>query len=166
MFTLAHELAHLWLGQTGVSDPSIVPSNAAERFCNAVAAELLVPLEQFRRLWGSKESPLSQIQPLARYFKVSTLVILIRALEAKVISSDEFNLLDQAERERLKGTTGASGGDFYRTQGSRLGKRFAQAVITSTLEGRTLYRDAFRLLGIKKAETFQNLAQSLGLPQR
>ena len=40
-------LAHLWLGQTGVSDPSIRPSNAAERYSNAVAAELLVPLDEF-----------------------------------------------------------------------------------------------------------------------
>jgi Zn-dependent peptidase ImmA (M78 family) len=166
MFTLAHELAHLWLGQTGVSDPNVRPSNVAERYCNSVVAELLVPLDQFRRLWGSKESPESQLQPIARHFKVSTLVVLIRALETKAITPEQFDVLDQRERERLKGTSGVGGGDFYRTQGSRLGKRFAQAVITSALEGRTLYRDAFRLLGIKKAETFQTLVHSLGLPHQ
>jgi Zn-dependent peptidase ImmA (M78 family)/DNA-binding XRE family transcriptional regulator len=163
-FTLAHELAHLWLGQTGVSDPSIRPSNAAERYANAVAAELLVPLDEFRQRWNRQADPTSQLQPLARHFKVSTLVVLIRALEAEAISRESFDVLDQAERARLKEVSGAGGGDFYRTQGSRLGSRFAQAVIASTLEGRTLYRDAFRLLGIKKAETFQKLAESLGVP--
>jgi Zn-dependent peptidase ImmA (M78 family) len=164
MFTLAHELGHLWLGQSGVSDPSIHPSNAAERYCNSVAAELLVPLDQFRSLWDKQTDPADQLQRLARHFKVSTLVILIRALEARAISSDEYDVLDQREREQHKKTAGAGGGDFYRAQGSRLGKRFAQAVIASTLEGRTLYRDAFRLLGLRKVQTFQGLAESLGLP--
>jgi Zn-dependent peptidase ImmA (M78 family) len=163
MFTLAHDLGHLWLGQSGVSDPSIRPGNAAERYCNSVAAELLVPLDQFRTLWEKQADLADQLQRLARHFKVSTLVILIRALEAKAISSDEFDVLDQRERERLKGTEDAGGGDFYRAQGSRLGKRFAQAVIASTLEGRTLYRDALRLLGLRKVETFRGLAESLGL---
>jgi Zn-dependent peptidase ImmA (M78 family) len=165
MFTLAHELGHLWLGQSGVSDPNIRTRNAAERYCNSVAAELLVPLDQFRALWEVQEAPTRQLERLARHFKVSTLVILIRALEANAITPEQFDVLDQHERERLKGTAGAGGGDFYRTEGSRLGKRFAQAVIVSTCEGRTLYRDAFRLLGIKKVETFQTLAEALGLPK-
>jgi len=48
MFTLAHELAHVWLGATGVSDPQAgqVPEQQTERWCNQLAAELLIPLEE------------------------------------------------------------------------------------------------------------------------
>jgi hypothetical protein len=46
MFTLAHELAHVWLGESGVSDVEAGrrPIHQIERWCNAVAAELLVPM--------------------------------------------------------------------------------------------------------------------------
>jgi len=49
-FTLAHELAHLWIGQSGVTDATIrqTPSRQTERWCNQVAAEFLVPLAVLR----------------------------------------------------------------------------------------------------------------------
>src|SRR5579859_1909521 len=48
IFTLAHELAHIWLGQSAVSDADVgsSPANAIERWCNRVAAEFLVPLDR------------------------------------------------------------------------------------------------------------------------
>ena len=48
--------------------------------------------------------------------------------------------------------------------GGRRGKRYASALMESTLEGRTLYRDAFRMLGISKTATFHELGRTLGYP--
>ena len=43
------------------------------------------------------------------------------------------------------------------------GHRFARALVMSTLEGKTLYRDAFRMLGVSKNETFNNLGREVGV---
>lgn len=163
MFTLAHELAHIWIGATGVSNWRLYVNRATERFCNAVAAEILVPQEAFRRAWRSSASPLDEAQRLARQFKTSALVILIRAREAELLTSDRFDELYEAALSLVRERAGAGGGDFYRTQGSRLGKRFSRAVVTSALEGHLMFREAFDLLGFRKAETFMEFAKSLGV---
>jgi Zn-dependent peptidase ImmA (M78 family)/transcriptional regulator with XRE-family HTH domain len=50
MFTLAHALAHIWLGQSALSDvtPIAAPEHEVERWCIAVAGEVLVPLGALR----------------------------------------------------------------------------------------------------------------------
>ena len=68
------------------------------------------------------------------------------------------------ELERLRQLPKGSGGDFYLTQAVRLSRRFARALIGSTLEGQTLYRDAFRMLGVSKDATFRRLSENLGYP--
>src|SRR5882672_11509060 len=80
MFTLAHELAHIWLGQSALSDPdpSIVPTQEIERWCNRVAAEFLVPLETLRAELQRNETLDAEVSRSARRFEVSTLVILRR----------------------------------------------------------------------------------------
>ena len=56
-----------------------------------------------------------------------------------------------------------SGGDFYLTLGVRVSKRFARALVVSTLEGRTAFTESFRLLGVKKMATFQQVGHNLGV---
>jgi len=168
MFTLAHELAHLWLGVSALSDASGAPLNGYRReevWCNAVAAELLVPLAAFRAALRPDE-PLDEAMPrLARQFKVSTLVVLRRLRDAGAVVKGAFDEAWPRERERLRAlaeAAGSEGGNFYRTTLSRVGKRFARALVESTLEGQTLYRDAFRMLGVAKTETFNVIGREVG----
>jgi Zn-dependent peptidase ImmA (M78 family)/transcriptional regulator with XRE-family HTH domain len=163
MFTLAHELAHVWLGQSALSDaqPSEVPENPVERWCNEVAAELLVPLMVFRAEYRRDADLAGEVARLARMFKVSNLVVLRRMHDAGGLGRARFWTEYERELERLLAIPKGSGGDFYLTQAARVGKRFARALVVSTLEGNTLYRDAFRMLGFSKLETFRELGRSL-----
>ena len=162
LFTLAHELAHLWLGQSALSDasPASSPTQNVETWCNRVAAELLVPLKDLRRELTTV-APLQSLSLLAKTFKVSTLVILRRLLDAGAVSRPQFDKAYTAELAKFTAPTSSSGGDFYSTQPIRLSRRFARAVITSTLEGQTLFRDAFQMLCISKEKTFHQLGETL-----
>ncbi len=167
MFTLAHELAHLWLGESGVSDTQAAtqPDEHIERWCNAVAAELLVPLEQLRPVYEPENELYEEMQRLARQFKVSTLVIIRRLFDLGVFDQETLWATYRAELERVKALPAreSSGGDFYNTLSARTGKRFVKALVASTLEGQTQFTDAYRMLGIKKTATFYKEAERLGL---
>lgn len=165
MFTLAHELAHLWLGSTAVSDaePAIAPDHDVERWCNRVAAEMLVPIAAMRADFNRAPPIQEEVKRLARRFKVSTLVVLRRIHDVGGLDDRLFWTAYRDEEQRLKSFPRGSGGDFYLTQAARVSKRFARALVASTLEGQTLHRDAFRLLGFSKVETFHQLGQSLGV---
>ena len=88
MFTLAHELAHVWLGSSGVSDAqSREPMGpATEHWCNRVAAEMLVPLDVLKKELPERTDLGDELRRLARRFKVSTLVILRRITGWRAIS--------------------------------------------------------------------------------
>jgi Zn-dependent peptidase ImmA (M78 family) len=163
MFTLAHELAHVWLGQAALSDAEAasLPTHAVERWCNRVAAELLVPLTTLRNELRRQE-PLDALIPrLTRRFKVSSLVILRRLSDIGRLTRTELRDAYDGELARLSARGKSSGGDFYLTQAVRVSKRFARALVASTLEGQTLYRDAMQMLGISKMKTFHELGVSL-----
>ena len=166
MFTLAHELVHVWVGESGLGDetPRALAGTDRERWCDAVAAELLVPASAMREAFD-RERPLGvEIRRLARQFKVSTLVVLRRAHDIGSVSTARFHAAYDEELERLRalGDRGAGGGNFHRTEAVRVSPTFARALVDSTLEGRTLYRDAFRMLGISKLETFRDFGQVVG----
>ena len=164
MFTLAHELAHLWLGQSALSDSTAakVANYDVEQWCNRVAAETLVPLALFSQEYRSEVPVDREMQRLARIFKVSTLVVLRRMFDAGGLARERFWELYNEEVVRLvKIMQGKeSGGDYYNTTTSRVSNRFARAIITSALEGRSTFTEAFRLLGCKKMSTFAQLGHA------
>jgi Zn-dependent peptidase ImmA (M78 family) len=124
-----------------------------------------VPLAALRAAIQPDEPLDVAMQRLARQFKVSTLVILRRLLDAGALDRPAFDRAWAEELARLRdlARSGAGGGDFYRTTLSRVSRRFARALVESTLEGQTLYRDAFRMLGVRKTETFNNIGREVGV---
>lgn len=165
MFTLGHELAHIWLGQSALSDSDLsrIPDHDIERWCNRVSAELLVPVVVLRSEFRADAELKVEVDRLAHYFKVSSLVILRRLYDIEVLTRTEFNETYESILRKLRALPKGKGGDFYLTQAARVSKRFARGLVVSTLEGQTLYRDAFRLLGIRNHETFHELAHNLEL---
>jgi len=167
MFTLAHELAHLWLGKSGISDTEVgrLSRQGTERWFNRVAAELLMPLAGLRREYRQDSTVADEVQRLARVFKVSTLVTLRRLFDAGFVNRPTLWQSYEEEVARIrKLDRGDSGsGDFYHTLGARTGRRFARVLISNALEGQTLFQDAFRMLGIRKTATFYEAARKLGI---
>jgi Zn-dependent peptidase ImmA (M78 family) len=169
IFTLAHELCHLALGETAVSRPDLgqlEDGNRSERWCNAVAAELLVPLQSIRDNYRQGGDLAVELDRLAKIYKVSSLVVLRRIAEAGYMDQPTHRAAYAEELSRvleLAGTGGPSGGSFYNTTPIRVSKRFARALIADTMEGRTSHRDAFRLLGSKKYSAFEELGHHLGV---
>jgi len=166
IFSLAHEIAHVWLGQSGISNIQIaIPSSKAiERWCNQVAAELLVPLEELKGYYNPYNDFEEELEKLARYFKVSTIVIILRLFDIGALNEAEFLERYTEENERaFQREKAKKGGDFYRNLNIRVSKPFAEALVSSTLEGSTLFTEAYRLLSIKNPRTFEKLAYKLGI---
>ena len=165
MFTIAHELVHVWVGKSALFDNLMSSEfdNDLEKFCNSVAAELLVPelqlLEVLRR-----NKPVSSVdfKSLSRVYRVSPVVIARRCLDAKQIDEGRFFAFYIAYMEELKNVPkrGTDGGNFWNNQNTRLGERFGRAVITSAKEGRLSYSDAYGLVNLK-GKTFDKYADRL-----
>ncbi|MGO1591720.1 MAG: ImmA/IrrE family metallo-endopeptidase [Ancrocorticia sp.] len=169
IFTMIHELAHVWHGESALSDAAVKPDqgNTVELWCNSVAAEVLVPQALLRNDYTG-EPTIGELEGLAARYRVSTLVILKQLYSSQLIDWDTYSGRYDEELDRLKtildGRKGSvSGGNYYYTQPLRLSRQFARAVFSSTFEGTTAYRDAYRLLGTKKNATFWNLATKLGV---
>lgn len=153
MFTIAHELAHIWIGQSaGFDFRKLQPANnQTEVLCDKIAAEFLVPAKSIENSWQT----VKDISQLARYFKVSQIVIARRLLDLGKISKNEFitfydNYINQdfARSESREG-----GGDFYKTQRKRLSVRFLSFVNQAVKENKLLIRDAYSLTNLK-GETY------------
>src|SRR5206468_610647 len=122
---------------------SAPPVQAVERWCNEVAAEILVPMETFRVEHNRRADVRTELDRLARRFKVSTLVVLRRMHDAGALREDAYWTAYEDELKRLRALPKGSGGDFYLTLGARASKRFARALVTSTMEGRSSFTEAF-----------------------
>lgn len=171
LFSLLHELVHIWIGIDNFYNDTYGTSQKVskeEQFCNAVAAEILVPDVLFSKEW-SKQSGSSEniINELGKRFVCSRFVLLRKALDNGKIDQCEFGrILDlfqkqyKAIQDQKKNKT-SGGGDFYRTLGTKWDRRFIQALYASAQSGRTPYRDVYRMTNTT-GKTFHELVGKVG----
>ena len=169
IFTLAHELAHLFLGTGVLNDPMAISNRRVEKICNQVAAELLVPKTDFMQSWKqSTKGGRIRIEELAKVYKVSQAVIARCALSHECITKDFYWQWWQEETRQLKklqqrhGKSG--GGNFHKSMRWRNGgKEFSLALGRSVQGMETSYTEAFRLLNINGSNTIKKYMKTLGL---
>lgn len=167
IFTLMHELVHLWLGAEGVSDWGLADRDdhaGTERFCNQVAVEVLVPRLEFESAWNENEGTLQErADRLANQFKVSSVVIARRAWDLDFVDQGEFFTFYKLLRSRWKKKRAASdGGSFDNSFPVANSRTLVDAICHAAASGELLIRDGARLLGVKPA-TFSGFAQKQGV---
>ena len=168
LFTLAHELAHVWLGPEGEGlsgfDGIFPGDTRVEKFCDEAAAEFLVPARELKERWRAVKDAPDAFEQIARRFKVSPIVAGRRAMDLHLVNRDTFFVFYTAytkrERQRLKP---AGGGDFYNNQNTRVGAAFARSVMRAALEGRVSFKEAYDLTGLRGG-AFQKYSRRLGVP--
>ncbi len=94
MFTLAHELAHVWLGPEGEGISGfegLFPGDSRiEKFCDQAAAEFLVPARELRERWREVRNAPDAFERIARQFKVSPIVAGRRAMDLRLVNRETF----------------------------------------------------------------------------
>lgn len=163
LFTLIHELAHIWIGKSGVSDISIQTNEKIEVLCNAVAAEFLAPSTEFLELWREYDNWEDNLTELQSYFHVSDWVLVRRALTLGLIVNHEYSrYVTKLKKDYLNRPKQDGGPSYYSTKKSQLSENFAQAIVSEALSGRVLLRDAGHILGMKP-NNISVFAKELGI---
>jgi Zn-dependent peptidase ImmA (M78 family) len=149
-------MAHILFFQTGVSSP-IDPSkpfdgeNETEKHCDQIAVEFLLPRAAFEEIWHNAKSTEVALKQSSQRFRASTIVILRHALDLELMKKDEFwDLYNRhcKDRELVKGRK-SSGGDYYKTQGAKLGTVFSDAIYTALKTGYLQFAEAYKMTGFK-----------------
>lgn len=167
-FTLAHELAHIWIGQGGISDADVTiagegPSDI-EEFCNEVAGELLLPWAALSERWRQRTDALEDwINQVAREFHVSTVMVARQLWQHEAIDRRQFfDFYDLEKQSWTSKQSTSTGGNYYLSAPIRNSRRLTQSVLESVEASETSIREASRLLGVKPAN-LPKLEESMGV---
>lgn len=170
LFSLMHEIVHVWIGEDDLFNDryrNTAKVRKTEVICNAVASELLVPTKIFLEKWDSSNTDadaLEIISELKYSFRCGEVVIARKALDCGKISKEVYELVVKKAIENynnIKQNREHSGGDYYRTMGSRLDGGFVRALSESVNMGRTSYTEAYRLTNTSR-KTYSDVVKGLG----
>lgn len=156
IFSLFHELTHILLETDDVFkevEPDYYSNDPIEMFCNKVASEILVPTDEFIKMFSNFgiNQIKAEIKEIASNYCVSNEVIFRKFLDMGKINNKEYMTLktewDNAFKQRKK-----SGGDFYRNKVSALGKGYIKKVIYEYDNGNINDIQVSEYLGIKYSQ--------------
>ncbi len=156
VFSLFHELAHLLFRINGISkfDTAYIaqlpgPERRIEQFCNAVAAELLMPSDDFdAQLREYERMDERAVERLASRYSVSREVV-FRRLRDKGLISQARNEEKVAEWPAQAEEHASKGGNYYATQASYLGEHYLRLVLGKHYQGRLTLEQVAEYLGVK-----------------
>lgn len=155
VFTLFHEVAHLWIGKEGVSNWNF--ESKIEAFCNKVAAEVIMPTELFQEKWKEELAfgmdSLFVITHVANYFKVSNYAAAIKAKNLNLIN--EFEFLAIRENSLKSKKPSKSGGNPYASFPYKNSPKLTDAILSSAVTQRTPLREAGNLLNIQASTVIE-----------
>ena len=142
IFSLFHELAHLLLGENGITRGINPVGEQIEVFCNRFAAEFLVPSDDLETRFNDSLYDDIAIEELAGYYKVSRPVILLKLVNRGVFTSEDYRQKTAQWTEeyesRLEGRGGgesSGGGNYYNTHAVYLGYRFMELAFSRYHQG-------------------------------
>ncbi len=160
MFTVAHELAHIFIGAEGLSSLNkTLPlfDNKVERRCNKIAAEFLIPSDALFDFMSKKEHGDNSA---AKYYKVSRIMTMRRMSDAGVIGKRGFDIIYSNYAKHQQLIRKKNGGNYWHPIKYRIGERFGKAIVLAVAEGRLSYTDAYSLTGIRGG-AFERYAQRM-----
>lgn len=167
-FTLLHELAHLWLGATGVSGGG-APEMKIERFCNDVAGEFLLPQADIQviNIAGLERNELIDvITNHANRWRVSRQMVAYSLFKAGRVTREAWRALEtdirerwvlerRREKEKSKDSTGPS---YYVLRRHRLGDAMLDFARHYSDVGALSPSKAAKVLGVKPRSVHPLLA--------
>ena len=156
IFSLFHELAHLLLGENGITRGINPVGEQIEAFCNQFAAEFLVPSGDLETRFKDSLYDDAAIEELAGYYKVSRPVILLKLVNRGVFTSEDYRQKTARWTEeyesRLEGRAGGESpgrGNDYNTYAVYLGYRFMELAFSRYHQGQCSVEELADHLNIK-----------------
>jgi Zn-dependent peptidase ImmA (M78 family)/transcriptional regulator with XRE-family HTH domain len=156
-FTLAHELAHLLMRESGICDP-LADDSEIELRCNQIASEAMLPTPLLKARLDNPDDPEASIPSLAREFRISYSAVAFRLNQVNALSRERmFELFDlynaqyRAQRERQ--VEAAGGPSFYLLQALRLGPKYTSAVLDAFSNGDLSTTQTAELLGVAQSHS-------------
>lgn len=167
-FTLLHELVHLWLGHTGVSNS--YATTQVEQFCNDIAGEFLLSKKELGLLNVNDRTPfeeaVKEISEFARNRNLSSSMVAYKLFRSGKIQENTWGRLSAKFRDMWhksrakprKTKKSGEGPDYYVVRKHRIGKALIHLVDRMMLEGSLSTSKAGKVLGVK-AKNVGNLIE-------